>query len=107
MEQDMTESEYTHLADATLNHLETALDAAEIDYERAGGGVLEIEFADGSMIVVNKQAAAQEIWVAAKSGGFHYRWDGAAWHDTRGGEELFAGLARMASAQAGETVELG
>ena len=103
----MTESEYTHLADATLTRLEAALDAAEIDFERAGGGVLEIEFDDGSVIVVNKQAAAQEIWVAARSGGFHYRWDGAAWRDTRGGEELFAALARMASAQAGESVALG
>ena len=103
----MTESEYTHLADATLNRLEAALDAAEIDFERAGGGVLELEFDDGSVIVVNKQAVAQEIWVAAKSGGFHYRWDGAAWRDTRGGEELFAALARMASAQAGESVALG
>ena len=103
----MTESEYTHLADATLNRLETALDAAGIDYERAGGGVLEIEFADASVIVVNKQAAAREIWVAAKSGGYHYRWDGAAWRDSRGGEELFAALARFASAQAGEDVGLG
>ncbi len=102
----MTESEYTLLADATLNRLEATLDAAEVDYERAGGGVLELEFDDGSVIVVNKQAAAQEIWVAAKSGGFHYRWDGAAWRDTRGGEELFAALARLASAQSGDSIEL-
>lgn len=102
----MTESEYSHLADATLGRLEAALDAAEIDYERAVGGVLEIEFDDASVIVVNKQAAAQEIWVAAKSGGFHYRRDGAAWVDTRGGEELFAALSRLASAQAGRPVEL-
>lgn len=103
----MTESEYSHLADATLNRLEAALDAAEIDYERAAGGVLEIEFDNGSVIVVNKQAAAREIWVAAKSGGFHYRWGAAAWRDTRGGEELFAALARLASAQSGNRVELG
>jgi len=102
----MTESEYTHLADATLNRLEASLDVAELDYERAAGGVLEIEFDNGSVIVVNKQAAAQEIWVAAKSGGFHYRWDGAAWRDTRSGEELFAALARLASAQSGDRIEL-
>lgn len=102
----MTESEYRHLADTTLGGLENALDAADLDYERAGGGVLEIEFDDGSMIVVNKQAAAQEIWVAAKSGGFHYRWDGAAWRDTRGGEELLAALSRLASAQAGRDLDL-
>jgi len=106
MEQNMTESEYSHLADATLNRLEAALDAAEIDYERAGGSILEIEFADASVIVVNKQAAAREIWVAAKSGGFHYHWDAAAWRDTRSGEELFTALARLISAQAGEVVTL-
>lgn len=102
----MTESEYTDLADAVMSRLEQALDATELDYERAAGGVLEIEFADGSMMVVNKQAAAQEIWVAAKSGGFHYRWDGSNWRDTRTGEELFTALSRLASAQSGEVVTL-
>ena len=102
----MTESEYNHLADATLNHLETALDVALVDFERAGGGVMENEFDDGSVIVVNKQAAAQEIWVAAKSGGFHYRWDGASWRDSRSGEELYAALSRLATAQSGTSVEL-
>ncbi len=102
----MTESEYNHLADATLNHLETALDVALVDFERAGGGVMEIEFDDGSVIVVNTQAAAQEIWVAAKSGGFHYRWDGASWRDSRSGEELYAALSRLATAQSGTSVEL-
>ena len=102
----MTESEYTHLAEATLNRLETLLDEAGIDTERAGDGVLELEFEDGSMIVVNKQAAAREIWVAAKSGGFHYRWNGHDWVDTRGDEELFTALSRLASCQAGTPVIL-
>ncbi len=79
---------------------------ALVDFERAGGGVMEIEFDDGSVIVVNKQAAAQEIWVAAKSGGFHYRWDGASWRDSRSGEELYAALSRLATAQSGTSVEL-
>lgn len=105
-EQYMTESEYGDRADAALNRLESALEAADLDYERAAGGVLEIEFENGSMMVVNRQAAAQEVWVAAKSGGFHYRWDGAAWIDTRGGEELFAALSRLASAQAGAVITL-
>jgi CyaY protein len=102
----MTETEYAHLAEATLQRLEQAIDQADLDYEFADGGVLQIEFADGSMIVVNKQAAAQEIWVAAKSGGFHFRWDGDVWRDTRGDEELFAALSRFASAQSGGAVEL-
>ncbi len=103
----MDEREYRALADAALQRLDARLsDLDGIDFELTGGGILEIEFEDGSKIVVNKQAAAQEIWVAAKSGGFHYRWDGAAWRDTRSGEELFAALVRLMSAQAGEPIRL-
>jgi CyaY protein len=105
---EMTESEYQQLADAAFQRLEAALDGCDeaIDYEHAAGGVLELEFADGSKIVVNRQAAVQEIWVAARSGGFHFRFDEGAWRDTRSGEELFAALARLATDQAGETILL-
>lgn len=105
----MTESEYTRLADATFQKLEHALEQAggDLDYELSAGGILEIEFENGSVIVVNRQSAAQEIWVAAKSGGYHYRWDGAGWRDTRSGDELFQALSRFISAQAGRAVSLG
>jgi CyaY protein len=104
----MDESEYGRLADAALRRIEEGLDlaAADLDYQLAAGGVLEIEFTDGSKMVVNKQSAAQEIWVAARSGGYHYRWDGAQWRDTRSGEELYAALDRMISQQSGETIRL-
>ena len=104
----MDEREYQSLADAALSRIEARLEqaAADVECERAGGGILELEFEDGSKIIVNKQAAVQEIWVAAKSGGFHYRWDGSRWLDTRSGEELFAALSRLASEQAGKPVSL-
>jgi CyaY protein len=104
----MTETEYRQLADTVLQRLEAALDRCHevIDYEVAPGGVLELEFQDASKIVVNRQAAAQEIWVAAKSGGFHFRYTDGAWQDTRSGEELFAALSRLASAQAGTAIQL-
>jgi CyaY protein len=105
----MTEGEYKALSDAFFARLEDALDNvdADLDFEMAPGGVLEVEFADGSMMVINRQSALNEIWVAARSGGFHYRWDGAAWRDTRGGEEIFQALGRMASEQAGKPIQLG
>ena len=69
-------------------------------------GVLEIELHDGSKIIVNRHAPAQELWVAARSGGFHFRWDGRCWRDTRDGSELFAALSALISAQAGVAVVL-
>lgn len=105
----MTDSEFNALADATLAQIEAGLEAsdADLDFEMASAGVLEVEFADGSKIIVNRHGSAKEIWVAAKSGGFHYRWDGAAWRDTRDGGELIAALSELVSAQAGQPVDLG
>lgn len=104
----MDDKDFNRLADAALARIDAALEAcgADLDFELAPGGVLEIEFADGSKIVVNRHAVAREIWVAAKSGGFHFRWDGAAWRDTRDGAELMARLSALASQQAGEAVDL-
>ena len=108
MEPLMNESEYTRLADETLRRIEHALEAVDddLDFELAPGGILEVEFENGSKIIINKQSATQEIWVAAKSGGYHYRWDGSTWRDTRSGDELFAALSGFASAQAGSEISL-
>lgn len=103
----MTETEFNQLVDATFLKIEAALDAsaAGLDYETAGG-ILSLEFKDGSKIIVNRQGPTQEIWVAAKSGGYHYRWDGAAWRNTRDGSELFESLSAYASQQAGEEISI-
>ena len=101
----MTESEFETLADGALASLERALEqtaesaALDWDLQRKGSGVLEIEFDDGSRMVINRHGAAREIWVAAKSGGFHFRYDAGAWRDTRDGTELFAAVAKLASQQ--------
>ena len=104
----MNESEFNALADAALARIERGLEAsgADLDFSMLSAGVLEIECADGSKIIVNRHAAAQEVWVAARSGGFHYRWDGAVWRNTRDGSELMAALSALLSAQSGATVEL-
>ena len=104
----MDDKEFNRLADATLARIEEALEAsgADLDFELQHGGVLEIEFADGSKIIVNRHGVAKEIWVAAKSGGFHFRRENDAWIDTRDGAELFAKLSALASLQAGESVAL-
>ena len=105
----MDDREFNAQADKILTRIEAALDASDsaIDFELAAGGVLEIEFADASKIVVNRHAAAREIWVAARAGGFHFRHEGGGrWVDTRSGTELFEALSRLVSGQAGESVVL-
>lgn len=104
----MDDKEFGLLADAALANIEAALEAVDgdLDFELAAGGVLEIAFADDSKIIVNRHAVAREIWVAARAGGFHFRWDGAAWRDTRDGSELMEKLSRLASEQAGEPIDL-
>lgn len=103
----MTETEFLDLADATLRKVEDAFDRAfendTLDVEcRRSGNVLEIEFIDnGSKLIVNSQAPMQEMWVAARSGGFHYKYDGQQWLNTRDGSELFATLSAVAQEQGG------
>ena len=104
----MDEREFAKRADEALERIEAALEATGVegDVELKEGGVLEIKFADGSRMVINRHGAARELWVAARAGGFHFRWDGAAWRDTREGTELFAALSKLVSAQSGRRVRL-
>jgi CyaY protein len=108
----MSESEFLDLAESALTKIETAMDRLNdedlLDVEcKRSGNVLEIEFIDnGSKIIINSQAPLQEMWVAAKSGGFHYKRVGADWINTRDGSELFAALSSLASAQGGAQITL-
>jgi CyaY protein len=103
----MNETEFNALAEATLDAIESAVEATGADIEAARtGNVLTLELGDGSKVVVNSQAPMRQIWVAAKSGGFHYARQGDQWRDTRDGGELFAALSRILSTQGGEALVL-
>jgi iron-sulfur cluster assembly protein CyaY len=104
----MSPSEFESLADAMLERIARAVEesGAECDCEPKGSGVLELEFADASRIIVNRHSAAQEIWVAARSGGYHFRFDGSAWVDTREKRELLAVLSELIAGQSGSAVVL-
>ncbi len=105
----MNESEFDQLAEETLVAIEEAVEnsGADIDFDSAGG-ILTLEFANGSQIIVNKQAPLKQIWVAARSGGYHFDYDAdsASWRLQGQGDELYAALGRYCSEQAGEEVVL-
>lgn len=103
----MREQQFLDLVDRTLTAIEDALDTAGVDVETSRSGhVLEVEFDDGSKIIVNAQAPMLELWIAARAGGFHFRREGAQWIDTRGAGELWPALSAWVSQQAGLAVAL-
>lgn len=103
----MTDAEFHREAEAMMTRIEEAIEAsgADIECENAGD-VLTLEFANGSKIIVNKQTPAHELWVAAKSGGYHYALREGQWRNTQSHAELLADLARFAATQAGAPVGL-
>jgi CyaY protein len=100
----MNETEFHRTVDAVLARIESAVEASdtlEVDLE---SGILTITCPDDTRVIVNRQTPNREIWVAARSGGFHFSWRDGEWRDTRSGEELFASLARVIALQAGENI---
>jgi CyaY protein len=110
------DKQFHQLGNQLLHSIEVALESADdeldldLDVARQGGNVINIRFRDKSVIVVNTQPPLHEIWVAAKSGGYHYRWAGTVaqplWLDTKTGKELLSDLSEFASAQAGQPVKI-
>lgn len=103
----LEESAFHARVDAVFAALEQSLDDAETDIDsEIGGGILTLEFDNGSKVIVNRQTFNREIWVAAKSGGFHFRFDGDNWLDTRSRERLDVLLSRVISEQSGNAMSI-
>jgi CyaY protein len=100
----LSDADYQRIGGQVLASIEAATDrwlqddVIDIDTHRTGG-LLELVFPDDSRIVVNLQAPLQEIWLAARAGGYHYRHVQGRWLDTRDGSDFFAALSQHASAQ--------
>ncbi|HQZ46382.1 MAG TPA: iron donor protein CyaY [Usitatibacteraceae bacterium] len=103
----MNESEFHRAVEAVFARIERAAEATQGIEADVEAGILTLECPDGSRIIVNRQTPNREIWIAARSGGFHFGWKDGAWRDTRSGAELFASLGEIAQAQAGENLPLG
>ena len=101
----MTDTEFMDRADALLKAVETNCDRindetdADVDNQRVGA-MVTLTFANRSQIVINQQKPLHEIWMAARAGGFHYRWVDGHWQDTKHQGEFFDALSGNATAQA-------
>ena len=105
----MTDLEFLDTAERLLSRIEGSCDRindetdADIDNQRVGG-MITITFSNRSQIIVNLQKPLHEVWLAARCGGFHYKFDGAHWMDTKGQGEFWQSLSRYASEQSGRAL---
>jgi CyaY protein len=106
----MTDLEFLDHAERLLAGVEISSDRlndvtdADIDNQRVGG-MVTLTFPNRSQIVINLQKPLHEVWLAARCGGFHYKFDGAHWIDTKGQGEFWESLSRYATEQAGQRLE--
>jgi CyaY protein len=102
----MTDNEFMDQAERLLQQLEKVCDQLneqadiDIDNQRVGS-MVTLTFPNRSQLVVNLQKPLHEVWLAAQSGGYHYRFDGASWQDTKGQGEFWDQLTQDASRQFG------
>jgi CyaY protein len=105
----MTDSEFQDRAETLLSAVESGCDRindqsdADVDNQRVGG-MITITFINRSQIIINLQKPLHEVWMAARSGGYHYKFDGSKWMDTKGNGEFFVNLSRYAGEQAGQSL---
>lgn len=106
----MNESAFQEISEQTIEDIQDAIDnsGADIDYDEIGG-VLTLEFEDGSKIIFSKQGAMNQLWMAARSGGFHFDYDEGAQQwvcDSGESEEMYSMLSRLSTEQAGEEISI-
>jgi CyaY protein len=102
----LDESAFHQLADQTFARIENLLDSAGLDIETTGG-VLTVEMDDGSKLILNRQPPVREIWLAARSGGYHFGWDGSRWFSRREDATLDDMLRRCIVEQGGPSLPPG
>ncbi|MTI14419.1 iron donor protein CyaY [Sansalvadorimonas verongulae] len=105
----MTEFEFNDQLDDLMMAIEDAIEDidTDIDYENAAG-ILTLRFDNGTQIILSRQGALRQLWMAARSGGFHFDFNDEReqWICDSNGEEFVKLLNQYASEQAGEPVTL-
>lgn len=103
----MTESEFIQYSDDLFGYIEETIEdhgwALDCEY---GGNVLTIASEDDEQVVVNRHVATQELWIAARSGGYHFALKDGQWRSARDGSEFFAMLNQVLTAVCGEEVTI-
>ncbi|UPQ87882.1 iron donor protein CyaY [Vibrio sinaloensis] len=102
----MNETEFHQLVDVQMQIIEELIDdsGADIDYETSGN-VMTLEFEDRSQIIINRQEPMKEVWLASKSGGFHFAYVDQEWRCSKTGLELIAMVKQECEKHANEAID--
>jgi CyaY protein len=107
LETPMNDTEFNDAVDATLLAIEDAIDTLDIDIDlEMSAGILTLTFENHSKVIINRQAGTKEIWVAARSGGFHCAWHDGTWVCGSTRETLQMLLSRVCREQSGAAIAL-
>ncbi|MBD9678594.1 iron donor protein CyaY [Pseudomonas sp. PDM18] len=104
----LSEARFHDLVDAVQVTVEDAFDDSDLDLDlENSSGVLTVRFENGTQLILSRQPALRQLWVAARSGGFHFDYDesGSLWICDSTREPLGALLNRATLEQAGEDVD--
>ncbi len=103
----MNENEYNRCVDELMLQIEDSIEDSlvDIDCENSSGILTLTVETNGSQIILSRQAASREVWLAARSGGFHFVLKDSIWRDTKTDETLDNRLQQAVKLQAGEFVD--
>lgn len=103
----MTETEFLQHTDQLFAHIENQIDENDWDLDyQSSGNVLTIEADDGTQIVINRHLSNQELWLAAKSGGYHFVYQNQQWVSTRDACDFFTLLNQTLSQLLGQDINI-
>ncbi|GGU62514.1 protein CyaY [Pseudomonas laurentiana] len=104
----LSEARFHDLVDATQQALEDLFDESDLDLDlENSAGVLTVKFDNGSQLIFSRQEPLRQLWLAARSGGFHFDYDQESkkWMCDTTDELLGEMLVRIVSEQSGEKLD--
>ncbi|OPB11805.1 iron donor protein CyaY [Pseudomonas fluorescens] len=100
----LTEARFHDLVDSTQQTLEDIFDDSGLDVDlENSAGVLTVKFENGTQLIFSRQEPLRQLWLAARSGGFHFDFneEDNNWQCDTSDELLSEMLARLTQQQAG------
>lgn len=107
MTETFTETSFNEVIDDLIINIEDQIDelSTDVDYETTAG-ILTLTMPNNSQIIINRQTSQFQLWLAAKSGGFHFEFNDNSWLDTKTNKDFYQTLNECVFQQSGQQLLL-